>query len=485
MRAPADLAARVRRRPRRSRTGARGRRRPGRGSASRRRPSTAATSPARSSSAGCWSSSRSRRRTARRSAGARSTSAARRVATAHARRGIVCGAQQLRRRRPRRGRAARRRAARRLRDRRAQDLRPRLRRHDLLGARARPRRRPRRASSGSPSWGSDDAQSGDDAIALLGLDEETVEINVTPDRGYCFSVRGVAREYAPRHRRRVPRPGARRRARRRRPTASPSGWTTPRRSAARSAATASWRASSAGSTRPAHARAGCSGAWRRPGCARSRSPSTSPTTSCSSSASRCTPSTSAKLRGADRRPPGARGGAADHPRRRRPRRSTPRTCSSPTAPAGRSAVLALAGVMGGASSEVDDATTDVLIEAAHFDPVTVARTARRHKLSSEAAKRFERGVDPDLPPRPRPSCAVRLLVEHGGGTPGRGDRRRRAAPARPPVADGRRPAARLVGVHRTPRRDGPVERLGQIGCCGRPTDGGDLVVTPPSLAART
>ena len=36
---------------------------------------------------------------------------------------------------------------------------------------------------------------GDDAIALLGLAEEAVEVNVTPDRGYCFSVRGLAREY--------------------------------------------------------------------------------------------------------------------------------------------------------------------------------------------------------------------------------------------------------------------------------------------------
>ena len=60
-------------------------------------------------------------------------------------------------------------------------------------------------------------------------------------------------------------------------------------------------------------------------------------------------------------------------------------------------VLALAGVMGGASTEIDEGPSDVLLEAAHFDPITVARTARRHKLPSEAAKRFERGVDPQLP----------------------------------------------------------------------------------------
>src|SRR4029078_7606348 len=40
----------------------------------------------------------------------------------------------------------------------------------------------------------DGVQVGDDAIALLGLGEEVVEVNVTPDRGYCFSMRGLARE---------------------------------------------------------------------------------------------------------------------------------------------------------------------------------------------------------------------------------------------------------------------------------------------------
>src|SRR5258706_11552295 len=41
----------------------------------------------------------------------------------------------------------------------------------------------------------DDAPAGADAVALLGLDEETVEVNVTPDRGYALSLRGIAREY--------------------------------------------------------------------------------------------------------------------------------------------------------------------------------------------------------------------------------------------------------------------------------------------------
>lgn len=79
-------------------------------------------------------------------------------------------------------------------------------------------------------------------------------------------------------------------------------------------------------------------------------------------------------------------------------------------------VLGLAGVMGGGDSEVGEDTPDLLIEAAHFDPVSVARTSRRHKLSSEAAKRFERGVDPQLP-RVAVARVVELLVEHGGGVP--------------------------------------------------------------------
>ncbi|MEY9260090.1 phenylalanyl-tRNA synthetase beta chain [Brevibacterium epidermidis] len=78
-------------------------------------------------------------------------------------------------------------------------------------------------------------------------------------------------------------------------------------------------------------------------------------------------------------------------------------------------IIGLAGVMGGADVEVNDQTTDVVIEAAHFDPISIARTSRRHKLSSEASRRFERGVDPKLGPVAARRCAD-LLVELGGGT---------------------------------------------------------------------
>ena len=77
--------------------------------------------------------------------------------------------------------------------------------------------------------------------------------------------------------------------------------------------------------------------------------------------------------------------------------------------------IGLAGVMGGEEVELSATTTDVVIEAAHFDPATIARTARIQKLPSEAAKRFERGVDPTLPARAGTRVA-QLLVELAGGT---------------------------------------------------------------------
>jgi len=57
--------------------------------------------------------------------------------------------------------------------------------------------------------------------------------------------------------------------------------------------------------------------------------------------------------------------------------------------------LALAGVMGGAASGVGDATRDILLESAWFEPIALSRTARRHGFHTDASHRFERGVDPD------------------------------------------------------------------------------------------
>ena len=70
--------------------------------------------------------------------------------------------------------------------------------------------------------------------------------------------------------------------------------------------------------------------------------------------------------------------------------------------------------MGGASTEIGAATRNVLIEAANFDPVSIARTARRHKLPSEASKRFERGVDPQVAVAAA-ARVVQLLEQLAGG----------------------------------------------------------------------
>jgi phenylalanyl-tRNA synthetase beta chain len=75
--------------------------------------------------------------------------------------------------------------------------------------------------------------------------------------------------------------------------------------------------------------------------------------------------------------------------------------------------LALAGTMGGLTSEVTTKTTEIVIEAARFDPMSVAKNSRRHRLSSEASRRLERAVDPALA-EISSARAISLLVELGG-----------------------------------------------------------------------
>jgi phenylalanyl-tRNA synthetase beta chain len=75
----------------------------------------------------------------------------------------------------------------------------------------------------------------------------------------------------------------------------------------------------------------------------------------------------------------------------------------------------IAGVMGGADSEIGDETTDVVLEAAAFDRVSILRTTRRIGLRTEASNRFEKGVDPTLAPFAN-RAAARLLVEIAGAT---------------------------------------------------------------------
>ncbi|MEK7637121.1 MAG: phenylalanine--tRNA ligase subunit beta [Patescibacteria group bacterium] len=76
--------------------------------------------------------------------------------------------------------------------------------------------------------------------------------------------------------------------------------------------------------------------------------------------------------------------------------------------------IALAGVMGGAATEISARTTDVLLESAIFDPVSIRRTSRSLGLVSEASKRFEKGLPPPLPERASRAAAA-LIVDLCGG----------------------------------------------------------------------
>ncbi len=143
--------------------------------------------------------------------------------------------------------------------------------------------------------------------------------------------------------------------------------------------------------------------------------------------------------------------------------------------------VALAGVMGGARTECSPSTTEVALEAAHFDATVVARTVRRHGLASEASRRFERGVDPLLA-RPAAELAATLML---------GSSREAAMelteveltevcePARSPeillpLGECQRLGGRVYPVV-TIRR-----RLAEVGCEVAPGDGDPLRVQPPS-----
>lgn len=112
--------------------------------------------------------------------------------------------------------------------------------------------------------------------------------------------------------------------------------------------------------------------------------------------------------------------------------------------------VALAGVMGGAESEVADGTTDILIESAHFDPKTVRLGARRYGFHTEASYRFERGVDREGIVRAADRCA-RLIAELAGGqvAPGTIEARGEAPPVSESVRLEAAHANRLLGLELT------------------------------------
>lgn len=149
------------------------------------------------------------------------------------------------------------------------------------------------------------------------------------------------------------------------------------------------------------------------------------------------------------------------------------------------ATAAIGGVMGSGSTEMRDDSTDVLLEAAVWDPAAVSRTARRLRLPSEAARRYEREVDPAISVAALDRCAT-LLADIAGGevsatlTDWRGD-----PPVGNSVADWAGPPIRIAadlpdrtaGVSYRPGTT--TRRLAQIGAAVA-GDGDSLTVTPPS-----
>ncbi|KRE26323.1 phenylalanine--tRNA ligase subunit beta [Agromyces sp. Soil535] len=320
-----------------------------------------------------------------------------------------------------------------------------------------------------------DAPVGTDAIALLGLDDAAIEINVTPDRGYAFSIRGVAREYAHAT-------GARFR--------DPVEQT--------STATASVGAGSGDvfpveirDEAPIRGRVGSAVFATR--IVRGVDPA------------RPTPAWMvARLKLAGIRSLSVlvditnyvmlelgqpihgydldrlQGGIVV-------RRATPGEKLTTLDGKERAlhpedllitddrGAIGIAGVMGGADTEMSDATRNVLIEAANFDPVSIARSARRHKLPSEASKRFERGVDPQIAAASATRVA-QLMVDLAGGTPDAGGSLIHEAPEREPIALPIGFVSELIGVEYT---DEEVhDALAEIGGAITRSDVGFEVVPP-------
>lgn len=313
------------------------------------------------------------------------------------------------------------------------------------------------------------ADPGDDAAALVGLDDAIIELSITPDRGYCFSVRGLARELSnaldvpfgdpasmpvPEDERssrpvKIDDPQGCRRFVLRRvsgvdPTA-PTPWWMRRRLALAGIRSISLAVDVTNYVmleigQPLHA-------WD-----------------------------AAKLSGdllVRRAAAGEKLTTLDE---------VERTLDpDDVVICDESGPVSLAGVMGGASTEIGDGTHDVLLEAANWEPDSVARTIRRHKLPSEAGKRFERSVDPGVCAAAA-ELAAQLLVRYGEGTiePGRTDV---GEPVHPnPVSMPLALPDRIAGVFY--ERGVTARRLTQIGCkieVGTSDEGVGLVTaTPPS-----
>lgn len=254
-----------------------------------------------------------------------------------------------------------------------------------------------------------DPELGTDAMELLGLYDQAAEINVTPDRGYAFSIRGVAREYA---------------------HATGTAFTDPAGKVQAPAELSGGYGVKLNDDAPIYGKPGCDRFVART--VRGVDPSR-PTPQWMVSRLRLAGIRSIslpvdisnyvmlelgqpthcydldKLSGdivVRRAAPGEKITTLDDKERTLDTEDLLITDDS--------GAIGIAGVMGGAATEVGGTTSNILVEAAHFDEVSIGRSRRRHKLPSEASKRFERGVDWHVAGIAA-QRVVDLLVELGGG----------------------------------------------------------------------
>jgi len=136
--------------------------------------------------------------------------------------------------------------------------------------------------------------------------------------------------------------------------------------------------------------------------------------------------------------------------------------------------IGLGGVMGGATTEMSETTTRILVEVASWNPVAMFRTGKRHKLTSEAGKRNERGVDPTIP-EAAADRVVELLVTYGGGVADGGVTKVGTAPTVGAIKIGADLPARITGMPIEPTT--VTDNLRAVGC--EVTGDDRLSVVPP------
>ncbi|HKS00253.1 MAG TPA: phenylalanine--tRNA ligase subunit beta [Arthrobacter sp.] len=315
-----------------------------------------------------------------------------------------------------------------------------------------------------------DPEIGTDAMELLGLYDQAAEINVTPDRGYAFSIRGVAREYA---------------------HATGTEFTDPASKVSAPAALSGGYGVKINDDAPIYGKPGCDRFVAR--------------TVRGVDATRPTPPwMSARLRLAGIRSISLPVDISNYvmlelgqPLHFYDQDKLSGDIVVRRAVAGEklttldgkersldaedllitdaSGPIGVAGVMGGASTEVSGTTTTVLVEAAHFEEVSIARSRRRHKLPSEASKRFERGVDWQVA-NIAAQRAVDLLVELAGGTADEAGTDVGTAPDAVTIALPEEFPAARIGIDFTEEQI--VTSLEDLGAVLQKTDAGWTVTAP-------